>query len=55
MLRSVLKALGSLSLYLVVGAVAALMILPFYWMIITALMPGARHPRLPAQVDSNHA
>jgi ABC-type glycerol-3-phosphate transport system permease component len=26
--------------YLVVGAVAALMILPFYWMIITAFMPA---------------
>ena len=40
MLRSVLVPAGRLSLYLVVGAVAALMILPFYWMIITALMPA---------------
>lgn len=40
MLRSVLVPVGRLSLYLVVGAVAALMILPFYWMIITALMPA---------------
>jgi ABC-type glycerol-3-phosphate transport system permease component len=29
-----------LGLYLVVGAVAALMILPFYWMLITAVMPA---------------
>jgi len=40
MLRSVLVPIGRLSLYLVVGAVAAIMILPFYWMIITALMPA---------------
>ena len=40
MLRSVLVPVGRLSLYVVVGAVAALMILPFYWMIITALMPA---------------
>ena len=40
MLRSILVPAGRLSLYLVVGALAALMILPFYWMIITALMPA---------------
>jgi ABC-type glycerol-3-phosphate transport system permease component len=40
MLRSVLVPFGRLSVYLVVGAVAALMILPFYWMIITAFMPA---------------
>jgi len=40
MFRSVLIPLGRLSVYLVVGAVAALMILPFYWMIITAFMPA---------------
>ena len=40
MLRSVLIPFGRLSVYLVVGAVAALMILPFYWMIITAFMPA---------------
>jgi len=40
MLRSALVAFGRLSVYLVVGAVAALMILPFYWMIITAFMPA---------------
>jgi len=40
MLRSILVPFGRLSVYLVVGAVAALMILPFYWMIITAFMPA---------------
>ena len=40
MVRSILLSVGRLSLYLVVGAVAALMILPFYWMIITAVMPA---------------
>ena len=40
MLRSVLVPVGRLGLYLVVGAVAALMILPFYWMLITAVMPA---------------
>ena len=40
MVRSVLVPVGRLSLYLVVGAVAALMILPFYWMLITAVMPA---------------
>lgn len=40
MLHSVLVPFGRLSVYLVVGAVAALMILPFYWMIITAFMPA---------------
>jgi len=40
MFRSVLIPFGRLSVYLVVGAVAALMILPFYWMIITAFMPA---------------
>ncbi len=40
MVRSILVPVGRLSLYLLVGAVAALMILPFYWMIITAVMPA---------------
>ncbi|HXZ43411.1 MAG TPA: carbohydrate ABC transporter permease [archaeon] len=40
MVRSILVPVGRLSLYLVVGAVAALMILPFYWMLITAVMPA---------------
>ncbi len=40
MVRSILVPVGRLSLYLVVGAVAALMILPFYWMLITAFMPA---------------
>ncbi len=40
MLRSVVVPVGRLSLYVVVGAVAAVMVLPFYWMIITALMPA---------------
>ena len=40
MVRSILVPVGRLILYLVVGAVAALMILPFYWMLITAVMPA---------------
>jgi ABC-type glycerol-3-phosphate transport system permease component len=40
MVRSILVPVGRLSLYLLVGAVAALMILPFYWMLITAVMPA---------------
>lgn len=40
MSRPVLRSLGKLPLYLVVGGVALLMILPFYWMIATAFMPA---------------
>jgi len=40
MVRSILVPVGRLRLYLLAGAVAALMILPFYWMIITAVMPA---------------
>ncbi len=40
MSRCILVSVGRLSVYLVVGGVAALMILPFYWMIITAFMPA---------------
>jgi ABC-type glycerol-3-phosphate transport system permease component len=38
--RTALRAFGQLNVYLVVGGVAALMILPFYWMIMTAFMPA---------------
>ena len=40
MVRSILAPVARLGLYLLVGAVAALMILPFYWMLITAVMPA---------------
>jgi ABC-type glycerol-3-phosphate transport system permease component len=33
--RAALKAFGQLNIYLVVGGVAILMILPFYWMLMT--------------------
>jgi ABC-type glycerol-3-phosphate transport system permease component len=36
-----LGGLGRLTLYAAVGGVAALMILPFYWMIITAFSPAS--------------
>jgi ABC-type glycerol-3-phosphate transport system permease component len=49
MLRSILVPFGRLSVYLVVGAVAALMILPFYWMIITAFMPAPDNHAIPPQ------
>lgn len=39
--RSVLVTLGRVPLYLVVGALALLMVLPFYWMVITAFSPAA--------------
>ncbi len=39
-MRTALRAFGQLNIYLVVGGVAALMILPFYWMIMTAFMPA---------------
>jgi ABC-type glycerol-3-phosphate transport system permease component len=38
--RAALKVFGELNIYLVVAGVAALMILPFYWMIMTAFMPA---------------
>jgi ABC-type glycerol-3-phosphate transport system permease component len=41
MSRPMLAGLGRLILYAAVGAVAALMILPFYWMIITAFSPAS--------------
>jgi len=40
MSRSTLVAIGKVPLYLVVGGVAVLMILPFYWMVMTAFMPA---------------
>ena len=40
MSRPVLRSLTKLNLYLLVGGVALLMILPFYWMIATAFMPA---------------
>jgi multiple sugar transport system permease protein len=39
--RAALKTFGQLNIYLVVGGVALLMILPFYWMIMTAFMPAS--------------
>ncbi|MBI4572439.1 MAG: carbohydrate ABC transporter permease [candidate division NC10 bacterium] len=39
-MRAVLKAFGQLNLYVVVGGVAILMILPFYWMVMTAFTPA---------------
>jgi ABC-type glycerol-3-phosphate transport system permease component len=41
MQRSVLVVLGRVPLYLVVGGLAIVMILPFYWMVITAFSPAA--------------
>src|SRR3972149_6413701 len=35
--RSALLVLARVPAYLVVGALAALMVLPFYWMVVTAL------------------
>jgi ABC-type glycerol-3-phosphate transport system permease component len=40
MLRAGSRAAGRLSLYLLVGGVAIIMALPFYWMLITAFMPA---------------
>ena len=39
-MRVALKAFGQLNIYLVVGGMAILMILPFYWMLMTAFMPA---------------
>jgi ABC-type glycerol-3-phosphate transport system permease component len=41
MSRSMLAGLGRLILYAAVGGIAALMILPFYWMVITAFSPAS--------------
>ncbi len=40
MSRSTLVALGKIALYLVVGGLALLMFLPFYWMVMTAFVPA---------------
>lgn len=40
MSRSTLVALGKIPLYLVVGGLALLMFLPFYWMVMTAFVPA---------------
>jgi ABC-type glycerol-3-phosphate transport system permease component len=40
MSRSVLHGFGKLNLYLIASAVAVIMILPFYWMAITAFSPA---------------
>jgi ABC-type glycerol-3-phosphate transport system permease component len=40
MTRSTLVAIGNLPLYLVVTALAVLMLLPFYWMVVTAVSPA---------------
>lgn len=39
-MRSLVVGVGRLGLYVAVGGVAALMILPFYWMLMTAFMPA---------------
>ena len=41
MQRPVMIVLGRVPLYLVVGGLAIVMILPFYWMVITAFSPAA--------------
>jgi len=40
-MRAAARALGRLNLYLLVGGVAVIMVLPFYWMVVTAFMPAA--------------
>ena len=40
MSRSALAAFGKLNLYLAISGLAVLMILPFYWMVITAFSPA---------------
>jgi len=40
MSRSALAAFGKLNLYLAISSLAVLMILPFYWMVITAFSPA---------------
>ena len=49
MARPVLRSLAKLNLYLLVGGVALLMILPFYWMIATAFMPASDIIAFPPQ------
>ncbi len=39
-MRATVKAFVQTNLYLAIGGVALLMVLPFYWMIITAFMPA---------------
>ncbi len=39
-MRAVLKVVGQLNVYGVVGGVAILMVLPFYWMVMTAFTPA---------------
>jgi len=39
-MRATVKAFVQANLYLAIGGVALLMVLPFYWMIITAFMPA---------------
>jgi len=41
MQRAAVVALGRVPLYLVIGGLAIVMILPFYWMVITAFSPAA--------------
>ena len=55
MSRPVLRSLAKLNLYLLVGGVALLMILPFYWMIATAFMPASDIIAFPPQVDPDPA
>lgn len=40
MSRSILAAIGRVNLYLAVIGIAVIMILPFYWMVITAFVPA---------------
>ncbi len=39
-MRTLLAPIGRLGVYIIVGGVAAIMILPFYWMVITSFMPA---------------
>jgi ABC-type glycerol-3-phosphate transport system permease component len=39
-MRTLLAPIGRISVYIIVGGVAAIMILPFYWMVITSFMPA---------------
>ena len=58
-MRAALKAFGQLNIYLVVGGMAIIMILPFYWMLMTAFMPApdiiAFPPKwIPTQLTLEH-
>ena len=59
MSRSALAAFGKLNLYLAISGLAVLMILPFYWMVVTAFSPApdiiAFPPKwIPSRVTLEH-